>query len=357
MGVSEIEFLGTGDGDEDAYLDERGPDSGSDAGSEGDRGPVRSVRRWIRRPSGPVATLLAALLVVIAAAGFTVVKQGRQSDDFDVRLVSAQYTMRQDASGIDLALALQNTGSSMVELTGVAVYQPGLIRFTQTGDATGVTESEAGATTTTALGPGTAITSLALTPKDVEVVTVPFRYDCGVSTFPAVDRSLSLAGFSARGTARTARLTLPADVTPWQPGGVLRSALCNQPTPESDLNVRYAGIGSTLMQLTPVRFDYTVALTAPTATPVTVTSISQDNPGIAASVDPQLPLEVLDGQTVLVTVTWRVMSCVIATSVHSADGVKITASAQQSVQTWDAGLGAQFTRDLDAEITTVCSGG
>jgi hypothetical protein len=355
VGVSEIEFLGSGDDDEDAEPGEPGPGSDSDGDDSGrDHG---SVRRRYRRPSRAVAALLAALLVVVAVAAVAFVKQDRQSDDFDVSLLSAQYTMRQDASGIDLALAVQNTGSSMIELTGVAVYQPGLIRFTQTGDTAGATESEAGAATASALGPGTAIASLALTPKDVEVVTVPFRYDCGLSGFPPVNHTLSLAGFSARGTARTARLTLPADVTPWQPGGVLRSALCNQPTPQSDLNVRYAGIGSTLMQLAPVRFDYTVALTAPTATPVTVTSISQDNPGIAASVDPALPIEVLDGQTVLVTITWRVMSCVIATSAHSADGVKITASAQQSVQTWDAKLGSQFTRDLDAEITTVCSGG
>ncbi|HEV2347405.1 MAG TPA: hypothetical protein VGS97_25140 [Actinocrinis sp.] len=355
MGVSDIEFLGSGDGDEDAEPGESGPDAGSDAASGTGIG---SACRWYRqKPSGPVAALSAALLVVVTAAAFAVVTQQRQSDDFDVTLISAQYTMRQDASGIDLALALQNAGPTMIELTGVAVYQPGLIRSTQTGDAAGVTESEAGATTASALGPGTAITSLALTPKDVEIVTVPFRYDCAVSSFPAVSRSVGLAGFSARGTAHTARLTLPAYVTPWQPGGVLRSALCNQPTPESDLNVRYAGIGSTLMQLTPVRFDYTISLTAPTATPVTVSSISQDNPGIAASVDPALPIEVLDGQTVLVTITWRVMSCVIATSDRSAVGVKITASAEQSVQTWDARLGAQFTRDLDAEITTVCSGG
>jgi hypothetical protein len=43
--------------------------------------------------------------------------------------------------------------------------------------------------------------------------------------------------------------------------------------------------------------------------------------------------------------------------VHTGSGVEITASANQAVQTWHADLGAQFTKDLDAEITTVCSGG
>jgi hypothetical protein len=51
------------------------------------------------------------------------------------------------------------------------------------------------------------------------------------------------------------------------------------------------------------------------------------------------------------------MSCVIATSVHAVPGVRITASANQTTQSWDAKLGAQFTKDLDAEISTVCSGG
>lgn len=362
MGVSEIEFLGSGDEadpnepDGQGESGEPGPDPDADSGSG--FGPGRgSAFRWWRTPSGPLAAVLAVAVVAVAAAAYAVVRHDRTDDGFDVTLISAQYTVRQDASGIDLSLALQNTGSAMIELTGVGLYQPGLIRLTQTGDAAGVTESEAGATTASALGPGTAIASLALTPRDVEVITVPFRYDCGQSGFPPVSRVVNLAGFSALGTARTARLTLPDGASPWQPGDVLRSALCNQPAPETDLSVRYGGIGSTLMQLTPVRFDYTIELSAPTTTPVVVNSISQDNPGIAASADPALPITVLDGQTVLVTVTWRVMSCVIATSVHSADGVKITASAQQSVQTWDAKLGAQFTKDLDAEITTVCSGG
>jgi len=103
--------------------------------------------------------------------------------------------------------------------------------------------------------------------------------------------------------------------------------------------------------------DCTIVLTAPAATSVTVSSISQDNPGIAASIDPALPAVVLDGQTVRLTVSWRVTSCVIAASVHTGDGVEITASANQAVQTWHAGLGAQFTKDLDTEVSTVCSGG
>ncbi len=357
MGVSEIEFLGSGD---EAEPNESGePSPGGDPGLDLGRG---SAPRRLRKPSGPLAAVLAATVVAVAAAAFAVVRHDRAGDAFDVTLISAEYTVRQDASGIDLSLALQNNGPTMIELTGVALNQPGLIRLPRTGDAaggdtTGAAASDAGAASASALGPGTAITSLPLTPKGVEVVTVPFRYDCARSGFPLVSRAVSLAGYSALGTPRTARLTLPASASPWQPGDILRSALCNQPTPESDLTVRYGGIGSTLMQLTPVRFDYTIELSAPTTTPVTVTGIAQDNPGIAASVDPALPIKVLDGQTVLVTVTWRVMSCVIATSVHSADGVKITASAQQSVQTWDAKLGAQFTKDLDAEITTVCSGG
>lgn len=355
MGISEIEIIGSGDEDDDGPDPEFGPDPGDGSGSGSGPGDG-SGRRWYRPANAPVVASLLVLVLVIAAAAYAAVQRDKSGDDFGVTLISAQYTIRQDASGIDLTLALQNNGSTMIELTGVSVYQPGLIRQTQTGDGAGVTETEAGATTASALGPGTAIGPLAITPRDVEVVTVPFRYDCGVSTFPAVSRSLSLAGFSARGTARTEQLTLPSDVTPWEGGDVVRSALCDQPTPKSDLTIKYGGIGDTLMLLSPPEFNYSVVLSAPTSTPVTVSSISQDNPGISTSVDPTTPITVLDGQTVRLTVTWRVMSCVIATSSHSADGVNITASALQTVQTWDAALGAQFTKDLDSEISTVCSG-
>lgn len=368
VGVSEVEFLGSGpeDGDESDPEPTAGSAPEPRSGAAGSASPIEveveeagyaspgRLRRW--RPSRPVAALLVALLVVIAAGAFAVVQQSRAADDFSVTLISAQYTLPNDASGIDLALAVQNTGSTMVELTGIAVYQPGLIRLTQTGDAAGVTETEAGASTLSALGTGTAITPVALPPKDIELITVPFRYDCNLTATPAAARSLSLAGFSARGSARTAQLGLPQGATPWQEGTIMRTAVCGQPTPEADLKVGYGGLGDTLMALTPVRFNYSILLTAPVATSVTVSSISQDNPGIAASVDPALPAVVLDGQTVRLTVSWRVMSCVIAGSVHSGGGVQITASTGQTVQTWQASLGAQFTRDMDAEIATECSG-
>ena len=374
MGISEVEFLGSGPEDDESESDS-GPASapGSEPGSAAESGSESESEfgfeardtvatppdapRW-RLPRRSVFALLAALLVGVAAGTSAVlVKQDKAADAFNVTLVSASYLLPQDASGIDLTLAVQNTGSTMVELDGLAFYQPGLIRLTQTGDAPGVTESEAGASTTTALGTGTAITPVAMAPKDVQEITVPFRYDCNMSATPPVSRSLSLAGFSAHGTARTTQLALPASVTPWQEGNILRTAVCGQPTPQADLGVVYGGIGDTQMQLTPVRFNYSIALTAPTATSITVSSVSQDNPGISATVDPQLPVQILDGQTVRLTVTWRVMSCVIATSVHSGDGIQITASAFQSVQTWHTSLGAQFTKDLDAEISTVCSGG
>jgi hypothetical protein len=387
VGISEVEFLGSGPEDDDESEAEAASAAGSGVGSEsadgtgtgsasepptaagpdseveiGEAGysaprPLWYQRRVrVRRPSRPVAALLAALLVVTAAAAFAFARQSRAADDFSVTLISAQYTLPKDASGIDLALAVQNTGSTMVELTGVAVYQPGLTRVTQTGDVLGATEAEAGASTMSALGSGTAITPVAMPPKDVEVITVPFHYNCGTSTTPPTARSFSLAGFNARGTARTAQLALPLSVTPWQDGDIMRAAVCGLPTPESDLKIAYGGFGNTLMELTPVRFNYSILLTAPATTSVTVDSVSQDNPGISSSVDPGMPVVVLDGQTVRLTISWRVMSCVIATSVRSGDGVQITASANQTVQTWHATLGAQFTKDLDAEVSTVCSG-
>lgn len=351
VGVSEIEFLGSA---EDDQPDEPGEPTGSRPGrGSAPRRPRWS--HWFRTPGGPIAAVLTAVLVAFVAAGFAVARQSTPGDDFDLTLISAQYTVPQDASGIDLALVLQNTGSSMIELTGVGVYQPGLIRQTQTGDAAGVTENEAGASTASALGPGTAIASTALTPKDVEIVTVPFHFDCGLSSFPPVNRAVSVAGFSALGTARTTRITLPPEATPWL--GVLRSATCGLPAVQSDLTITYGGIGDALATLSPLRFNYGIVLTAAPDAPVTVNSISPDNPGIAASIDPAMPVRVLNGQPVRLRVSWRVMSCVIATSVHSADGVKVTASAGQAVQSWDVKLGAQFTKDLDAEISTVCSGG
>jgi len=380
VGISEVEFLGSGPEDDDEPEPEpeaavgtgngtepgsaaeppaaAGPDSGVEIGEAGYSAPRPLwYRRRRLRPSRPVAALLAALLVVSAAAAFAFARQAQGADDFSVALISAQYTLPKDASGIDLALAVQNTGSTMVELTGVAVYQPGLTRVTQTGDVLGATEAEAGASTMSALGSGTAITPVAMAPKDVEVITVPFHYNCGTSATPTPARGFSLAGFSARGTARTAQLTLPDSATPWVAGNYLRSAVCGLPTPESDLKITYGGLGNTLMELTPVSFNYSILLTAPLTTSVTVDSVSQDNPGISGSVDPGMPVVVLDGQTVRLTVSWRVMSCIIATSVRSGDGVQITASANQAVQTWHATLGAQFTKDLDAEVTTVCSGG
>lgn len=354
MGISEIEIIGPDDEDGDGPDFEPAAAAGSGSGSGPDRG---SGPRWYRPANAPVLASLAVVLLVVAGAAFAAVQRNRSGDDFGLALISAQYTIRQDASGLDLTLAVQNTGSTMVELTGVSLYQPGLVRQTQTGDGTGVTETEAGAATASALGPGTAITSLAITPKDVEVVTVPFRYDCGVSTFPAVSRSLSLAGFSARGTARTARLTLPTDVTPWQDGNIVRQALCEQPTPESDLSLAYgAGTGSTQIPQAPMQFTYTLVLSASGAGPVTVSSVSLANPGIATSVEPKLPVTLVGGESVRLNVTWYVKNCVIATSAHSADGVNITASASQNVQTWVATLGAQFVRELDAGVGIACSG-
>ncbi|HZP53420.1 hypothetical protein, partial [Actinocrinis sp.] len=262
-----------------------------------------------------------------------------------------------DASGIDLQMAVQNMGSTMVELTGVSIYQPGLIRFSQAEEAPGVTEFEVGSPQQSAFGLGTAITPIALSPRDVEMVTVPFRYDCSNRGEPVVTHTVGLTGFTAHGNSHSVQLPLPLDTTPWQTGDPLRTALCDQPSPQADLKVAYDGYGNTLMELTPVYFNYTLTLSAPQATAVTVNSISQDNPGISATTDPALPVTVLDGQTVRLKVSWRVMSCVIATSVHSAAGVEITAMANQTTQTWDAVLGAQFTKDLDAEISTVCSGG
>jgi len=369
VGISEVEFLGSGPSDDDDPQPEAGAASPADSDDAPDahadepsaapppptprtwRRPVTKLRQLNPRhlPGGRVTALLAALLIAVAAGAFVFVQQSRAADDaFDVTLVSASYALPQNASGINLSLAIRNTGAAMVELTSVTVDQPGLIRLEQNNLGTEVEASPA---------VKNAITPVAMTPQDVEVLNVPFRYDCTTHATPPVTHTISLGGVNARGAARTITLTLPADASPWDAGDFMRSAVCGQPSPRSQLSVRYGGIGSTLMELTPVRFDYTIVLAAPTATVVTVNSISQDNPGIAASVDPALPAQVLDGQTVELTVTWRVMSCVIANSVRTGDGVEITATANQITQTWHATLGAQFTRDLDAEITTVCSGG
>lgn len=365
MGISEIEIVGSDDEDDGDFDDlgdfgdQSGDGAGSGQGSGSDSGSSSPWRRWLRPPNAPVIASLLAVVLVVAGAAFAAVQKDQSGDDFGVSLVSAQYIVRQDASGIDLTLALQNTGSTMIELTGVSVYQPGLIRMTQTDDAAGVTETEAGATTASALGPGTAISTLALTPKDVEEVTVPFRYDCVDSALPPVSRSVGLAGFSARGTARTARLTLPPGVTPWEGGDVVRSALCNQPSPESHLALLYRGEGGNTQTTLDGQIEntYTVMLIASGGAPVTVSSLSLDNPGIVTSVSPGLPRTINSGESLTVTLTWHVSNCVIATSAHSADGVKITASVRQSVQTWDATFGGLFLAALAAGISTACSGG
>lgn len=397
MGISEIEILGSDDeddGDGRASESGSGEANGSGAGPGGGGGPGASGsgsgsgrgsvfaawrlwrqsflrrqsvgwdqplpwRRWLRPTNAPVIASLLAVVLVVAAAAFAAVQKNRAGNDFAVSLVSAQYLVRQDATGINLTLALENTGSTMIELTGASVYQPGLVRLTQTGDATGVTETEAGATTTSALGPGTAIASMALTPKDVELVTVPFRYDCGVSTLPPVSRVVSLAGFTARGTARTARLALPSGVTPWTGGNVVRSALCDEPKPESNVDLAYvAETGTTQAPLGgPTQHTYLATLRASGPAPVTIISISPDNPGIATLITPRLPITLISGEKVQLGVTWYVTNCVIATSAHSADGVKVTASARQTVQTWDATLGGRFITDLASGISTACSDG
>jgi hypothetical protein len=294
----------------------------------------------------------AALVLAVAASGFTVMRHDQSTgDEFDVSLVAASYTLPQDASGIVLNLTVRNGGPAMVDLTSLAVDQPGLIRANPNLTGTPYDATQPMAATTNAISP------LPMPPQDIEVVTVPFYFDCTISTNPPAASSIRVTGVSARGGTRNEVLALPSDATPWDEGDTARAAVCAKPSPQSDLTVKYGGIGNTLAQLEPVRFDYTIALTAPPATNVTVTGIAQDNPGIAASADPGLPAVVLDGQTVRLNVTWRVMSCVIARSVPTGNGVEITAFVGQATQTWHASLGAQFTKDLDAEITTVCSGG
>ena len=375
MGISEVEFLGSDDEPEPEPETDNDDDTeaAAAAAAESDRESVGAEppRRRFQMPGlvprgrvratawvTPVTVLLAVLILAVAGGAYAVVRhQDRPGDDFDLTLISAQYSLRQDASGIDLQMAVQNMGSTMVELTGVSIYQPGLIRFSQAEEAPGVTEFEAGSPQQSAFGLGTAITPIALSPRDVEMVTVPFRYDCSNHGEPPVTHTIGLTGFTAHGDSHSVQLALPLNSTPWQARDQLRMALCDQPSPQADLKVAYGGYGDTLAGLSPIRFNYALTLTTPQATAVTVDSISQDNPGISATTDPPLPVTVLDGQTVRLTVTWQVMSCVIATSVHSVPGVQITAVANQTTQSWDAKLGAQFTKDLDAEISTVCSGG
>jgi hypothetical protein len=353
VGISEIEFLGSGAPDEDAPP-QSPPDTQPAAAGPGGApqsrdapSPFAQIRalRIADLPGGRVTAVLAALLATAAAAAFAVVRQDRSAADaFDLSLISASYTLTQDASGIDLSLALRNTGSTLVELTAVGVTQPGLIRLAR-DSATAAPPPARDAIAPTTIPPGA-----------VEQLTVPFRYDCASHATAPVARTVSLTGLSARGTARTEQLALPPAATPWDPGGFMRSTACGQPAPETELAVRYGGPGRNRMDVAPVRDVYTVVLTAPNAVPVTVENVDQDRQGIALDVDPALPAEVLDGQSVTLTVSWRVTDCAAAATAHP-DGVEITAAVSRTAQTWHAPLGDQFAADLAARIRAVCPAG
>jgi hypothetical protein len=325
VGIDEIELLD----------DDRATDAGSGGGdSFPPPAPPHRFRTWPWPPS-PAAALTAVVAVVVAALCLALLP-GSAGGRFDLAVVSASYTAAPNQTGISLQVGVQNLGSSMVELTDLAVAQPGLVPsgtdggFTQTG-------------LPAALPPGQSVN-----------IALVFTYDCRTSAEPPAATTMRAAGFDTRGLARTATLSLPATADPWSLGD--RSDFCALPAPQDDLTVHYGGLGNTVTSVTPVRFNYTLVLTAPPSRSITVAGLTPDNSGEIMAVDPSLPLTVLDGQTVRLTVTWQVASCTLARSPDATDGIQVMASNPREAENWDVHLGAQYARDTVAEIETVCPG-
>jgi len=326
VGISEIELL-----DDDGSPDAGGKPDAADGGAPA---PHR-VRPW---PPTPAAALIAVVVTVVAALCLAVATGSATGGRFDLAVVSASYISSPDEIGIVLDMSVRNTGPAMVELTDLAVAQPGLVPSGTNGGFT-----QAGLPT--AIPPG-------------QTVSVPlvFTFDCQTTAEPRAATTARASGYDTRGVARTQTLSLPPGADPWSIGGATRPSFCAIPAPKSDLKIRYAGIGGTLMTLSPIRFAYTVLFQAPPTRSITLAGITHDNPGITATYDPPLPLTVLNGQTVRVTVTWQVLNCVLAKNGTSGNGLEIMASNPREAENWLADLGPQFARDLDADIEAVCPG-
>jgi hypothetical protein len=281
---------------------------------------------------------MAVVVTVVAALGLAVSTGSATGGRFDLAVVSASYTSPPDEIGVTLEVSVRNTGPAMVELTDLAVAQPGLVPSGTNGGF-----MQAGLPT--AIPPG-------------QTVSVPlvFSFDCRITSEPQAATTALASGYDTRGVARTQTLSLPSSADPWSTGGATRPSFCAIPAPRSDLKIQYAGVGDTLMALSPVRFVYTVLFQAPPTRSITLAGITHDNPGITATYDPPLPLTVLEGQTVRVTVTWQVLNCTLAKDDTSGNGLEIMASNPREAENWLADLGPQFVRDVGADIEAVCPG-
>jgi hypothetical protein len=281
---------------------------------------------------------MAVVVTIVAALGLAVATGSATGGRFDLAVVSASYTSTPDETGVTLFVSVRNLGGSMVELTDLAVAQPGLV---PSGTNGGFTQEGLPA----AVPPG-------------QTVSVPlvYNFDCRITAEPPPATTAQASGLDTRGVARTQTLSLPSSADPWSIGGQTRPSFCAIPAPQSDLQVQYVGVGDTLMALAPIRFVYIVELTAPTTRSITVAGITHDNPGITATFDPPLPLVVLDGQTVRLTVTWQVLNCVLAKDGTATDGLEVMASNSREAENWRAELGPQFAGDMAADIDAVCPG-
>jgi hypothetical protein len=295
--------------------------------------PPRPYRPW---PPSPAAALMAVAVTIAAALGLAVTTGGAAGGRFDLVVVSAGYSVPRGSTSMVLDLSLRNVGGSIIELTDLSIVQPGLIPSSVDN------------------GFGLPPLPVALPPQRTVSVPLIFSFDCGTRTRPAAATTAQAFGYDTRGAARVTRLALPSSADPWLAGGQVRGNVCSMPTPQDDLTVRYGGSGGVLLGRTPVRFVYTVLLTAPSTRSVTVAGLTHDNPGVTATFDPPLPITVLDGQTVRVTVTWQVLNCVLARDGTVAGGVQVMAANPREVENWDARLGALYARDMAAQIQLAC---
>jgi hypothetical protein len=329
VGIGEIELLD----------DDESPDAG---GAEDRRSgltgsgwePPHRFRPW---PPSPSVTVGAVVVTVLAAPCLGLLPGRLGGGRFDLAVVSASYTTAPDEIGIVLNVSVENFGSSMVELTQLAVAQPGLIPSGTNGGF-----MQAGLPT--AVPPG-------------QEVTVPlvFTFDCKASSKPLAATTADAEGFDADGVARTATLHLPASADSWAVAVQARPSFCALPAPQNDLTVTYGGSDNVPGPPSLAHFAYTVLLTAPPTRSIDIAGMTHDNPGVIASFDPGLPLTVLDGQTVRLTVTWRILNCALAQDgVGGADGVEIMASNQREAENWVAHLGPGFAHDMAADIRGVC---
>lgn len=334
MGISEIELLDDdGPPDADSGSDASGGGRASGSGPDGPWPAVRRVRAW---PPSPLAAVTAVVVTVVAALGLAVATGSATGGRFDLAVVSASYTSLPDETGIILEVSVRNLGAAMVELTDLEVAQPGLV---PSGTDGGFTQAGLPA----AVSPG-------------QTVSVPlvFNFDCRITAEPPPATTARAAGYDTRGVARTQTLSLPSGADPWSIGGATRPTYCAIPAPQADLRVDYTGTGDGLVGLAPGHFVYTMQLLAPPTRSITVAGITQDNPGLAVSFDPQPPFIVLDGQTVSLTVFWHVLNCALAKDSTISDGVQVMASNVREAENWLAHLGPQFAQTVAADIKAVC---